>query len=51
MMDPSRNENALTDAELPVADDAASAPAWQEIEQGRYMPRRVRGSYRGRVLG
>jgi len=25
--------------------------AWEEIEAGRYMPRRTRGSYRGRALG
>jgi hypothetical protein len=25
--------------------------AWEEIEVGRYMPRRIRGSCRGLVLG
>jgi len=25
--------------------------AWEEIEPGRFMPRRVRGSFRGRALG
>jgi len=25
--------------------------AWEEIAAGRYMPRRIRGSLRGRVLG
>jgi hypothetical protein len=25
--------------------------AWEQIEAGRYMPRRIRGSYRGRSLG
>jgi hypothetical protein len=25
--------------------------AWEEIASGRFMPRRIRGSYRGRVLG
>jgi hypothetical protein len=25
--------------------------AWEEIEAGRYMPRRIRGSCRGRALG
>jgi hypothetical protein len=25
--------------------------AWEEIAPGRYMPRRVRGSCHGRVLG
>jgi hypothetical protein len=27
------------------------APAWEEIEAGRFMPRRIRGSFRGRALG
>lgn len=27
------------------------APAWEEIEAGRYMPRRIKGSYKGRALG
>jgi len=26
-------------------------PAWEEIETGRFMPRRIRGSYQGRALG
>jgi hypothetical protein len=26
-------------------------PAWEEIEAGRYMPRRIRGSFPGRELG
>ena len=28
-----------------------AVPAWEEIEAGRYMPRRIRGSFRGRELG
>ena len=24
---------------------------WEEIEPGRFMPRRVRGSFRGQALG
>ena len=31
--------------------DAADAAAWTEVDAGRYMPRRVRGSCRGRALG
>lgn len=33
--------------------DAAGAPilAWEQIEDGRFMPRRVRGSCHGRELG
>jgi hypothetical protein len=25
--------------------------AWEEVAAGRFMPRRIRGSYRGRALG
>jgi hypothetical protein len=38
-------------SQLPVGAEAADPLAWEMIEPGRYMPRRVRGSYRGRVLG
>jgi hypothetical protein len=31
--------------------DEARVPAWELLEAGRYMPRRIRGSYRGRELG
>ena len=29
----------------------ADLAAWTEIEAGRFLPRRVRGSYLGRALG
>jgi hypothetical protein len=34
-------------------DDAGQEPvrAWEEIDTGRFMPRRIRGSYQGRALG
>ena len=31
--------------------DGPGLPAWTEIEAGRFMPRRVRGSNHGRALG
>jgi hypothetical protein len=34
--------------EEPAADDVR---AWEQVEAGRYMPRRVRGSCKGRALG
>jgi hypothetical protein len=37
-------------AELQPEAGAEVAP-WTEIDPGRYMPRRVRGSYHGRALG
>jgi hypothetical protein len=30
------------------ADESA---AWEEVAAGRYMPRRTRGSFKGRALG
>ncbi len=35
---------------LPEA-TAESVPAWELLESGRYMPRRIRGSFPGRELG
>ena len=31
--------------------DNQEVAAWTEVEEGRFMPRRVRGSNRGRALG
>ena len=31
--------------------DVSDVAAWTEIETGRFMPRRVRGSFQGRALG
>lgn len=33
-----------------VSDDT-QLPAWQEVEPGRFRPRRIKGSYIGRELG
>ena len=40
---------AATEAEAPNPE--SDVLAWEQIEAGRYMPRRIRGSYRGRELG
>jgi len=32
-------------------DETPSPPAWEVLYEGAYMPRRVRGSWRGGVLG
>jgi S-adenosylmethionine hydrolase len=34
-----------------IIGNEADLPAWTEIEEGRFMPRRVRGSFHGRALG
>ena len=31
--------------------EPGDVPAWERIDTGRYMPRRIRGSCRGRSLG
>jgi hypothetical protein len=53
--DPIRNDTMPAETAappgLPGDIPADASPAWEEIEDGRYMPRRIRGSYRGRVLG
>jgi len=35
------------------ADEAepAEVRAWEQVDAGRYMPRRIKGSCRGRALG
>jgi hypothetical protein len=36
---------------LPGESETATPRPWEEIDTGRYMPRRIRGSCRGRELG
>jgi hypothetical protein len=36
---------------IPLGVEAENPLAWELIDAGRYMPRRIRGSFRGRVLG
>jgi hypothetical protein len=38
-------------AQAPADARAGEAPAWEQVENGRYRPRRIRGSCRGRELG
>ena len=37
----------------PASPEAAmeTPPAWELVDTGRYMPRRIRGSFPGRELG
>jgi hypothetical protein len=43
-----RAEDGLHPAGEPAVDDVR---AWEQIEPGRFMPRRIRGSFRGGKLG
>jgi len=38
------------DRPTPTA-SAETDRAWEMVDSGRYMPRRIRGSFRGRELG
>jgi hypothetical protein len=44
------NDGEQRDAQQQAAETDDLAP-WEEIEAGRFMPRRIRGSFRGRALG
>lgn len=46
-----KDQRGADGAHFCVEDDTADLPAWTEIEDGRFMPRRVRGSFQGRALG
>jgi hypothetical protein len=48
-----RETDLPTDAQERAAEDPHDEPirAWEEIEPGRFMPRRVRGSFQGGKLG
>ncbi|HTU16727.1 MAG TPA: hypothetical protein VMG10_01585 [Gemmataceae bacterium] len=36
---------------IAASSEEGHVAAWEQIEEGRYMPRRVRGSCQGRELG
>jgi hypothetical protein len=41
----------VTALQFSIDGDTSDVTAWTEIEAGRFMPRRVRGSFQGRALG
>ena len=48
------NEEKLTGPaalHFEINGDQSGLEPWTEIEDGRFMPRRVRGSFQGRALG
>ena len=56
-MNKPNKDNDFSEPESPHFDacdalnEDTEAKAWEEIDPGRFMPRRVRGSNRGRALG
>ncbi len=38
-------------AQFALDRDADAVRAWEQVDAGRYMPRRVKGSCKGRALG
>lgn len=52
-----RNRKGQTETEInsnprfPPEALSTETPAWELIEEGRYRPRRIRGSFPGRELG
>jgi hypothetical protein len=56
-MKPERLQERAATAEQTAAAQLAGeappgeAPAWEELEAGRFMPRRIKGSCKGRALG
>ena len=54
MATPGRSEDfeARADATpFPVDPSTGRVPAWERVEEGRYRPRRIRGSFPARELG
>jgi hypothetical protein len=56
MATPDTSQDTRLPARSPVADvsegnQAQESRAWEQIDAGRYRPRRIRGSCRGRELG
>jgi hypothetical protein len=40
-----------TAAQFAVDTESADVCAWEQVDIGRYMPRRIKGSCKGRALG
>jgi hypothetical protein len=43
--------SAAADFQFSAERNTEDVAPWTEIEPGRFMPRRVRGSFQGRALG
>ena len=42
---------AATAAQFTDESEPVEVRAWEQVETGRYMPRRIKGSCKGRALG
>ena len=49
--DRARSVEQATAAQFVHEAETGDVPAWEEIDTGRYMPRRIKGSCKGRALG
>jgi hypothetical protein len=50
-LEESREPEQATADQFTGAAGPDEGPAWEEVASGRYMPRRIKGSYKGRALG
>jgi hypothetical protein len=41
----------VTAAQFAVEPEPDEIRAWEQVDEGRYMPRRIKGSCKGRALG
>jgi hypothetical protein len=49
--DRARSIEQATAAQFLVEPETSEVLAWEEIDTGRFMPRRIKGSCKGRALG
>ncbi len=40
-----------TSAQFTAENESADVRAWEQVDSGRYMPRRIKGICKGRALG
>jgi hypothetical protein len=50
-MDSERKAGERESAPVNSDEESVGPPAWEQIEPGRYQPKRIRGSCRGLALG